>query len=391
MRILTVLTYYRPHTSGLTIYAERLAKALVARGHEVTVLTSQYEKDLPLEEVQDGVRIVRVPVLFRVSKGVIMPTIGLHAWREALRHDVILLHLPQFDAAGIALRGRLLKKPTAIIYHSDLTLPIGIFNRFVNQVVHFMNRLAARFSHRIAAYTEDFATHSPFLSRYAEKIKVIMPAVVLPAVEAAEVESFTNEHNPGKRKPVLAMATRFAAEKGVEVFLNALPAIFDRFPKATVWYAGQFKDVLGEEAYLQRLLPQIETYQAEGRWKFLDVLSMQQMASFYPNIDILTVPSTNSTETFGFVQIEAMMNGKPTVASNLPGVRQPSRISGMGEVVPIGDSPALAKAIIHILDNPKEYQGDPAALITQFSPDTTAANFEDLFKEIGKDLGRELS
>ena len=28
MKILTVLTYYRPHTSGLTIYAERLARAL---------------------------------------------------------------------------------------------------------------------------------------------------------------------------------------------------------------------------------------------------------------------------------------------------------------------------------------------------------------------------
>jgi glycosyltransferase involved in cell wall biosynthesis len=390
MRILTVLTYYRPHTSGLTIYAERLAKALVARGHEVTVLTSQYEKDLPLEEYQDGVRIVRVPVLFRISKGVIMPTIGIHAWREALRHDVILLHLPQFDAAGIALRGRLMRKPTAIIYHSDLTLPLGIFNRFVNQVVHIMNHLAAIFSHRIAAYTQDFATHSPFLSRYARKIKVIMPAVVLPPVKAEQIKEFARENNPENRKPVLAMATRFAAEKGVEVFLNALPEIFTKYPNAMVWYAGQYQDVLGEEAYLKRLLPQIEAHQSEGRWKFLGVLAMEQMAAFYPNIDILTVPSTNSTETFGFVQIEAMMNGKPTVASDLPGVRQPSRISGMGAVVPIGDSPALARAIIEILENPGGYRGDPAALITQFSPDTTAANFEALFKEIGSQLGRRL-
>ena len=63
MRILTVLTYYRPHTSGLTIYAERLAKALAKRGHQVTVLTSQFDKSTPLEEEQDGVRIRRVPVL----------------------------------------------------------------------------------------------------------------------------------------------------------------------------------------------------------------------------------------------------------------------------------------------------------------------------------------
>jgi hypothetical protein len=41
MRILTALTYYRPYTSGLTIYADRLARAFARRGHEVTVLTSR--------------------------------------------------------------------------------------------------------------------------------------------------------------------------------------------------------------------------------------------------------------------------------------------------------------------------------------------------------------
>ena len=50
MKFLIELTYYRPHTSGLTIYAERLGKALVKRGHQVTVLTSQYQSDLPVNE-----------------------------------------------------------------------------------------------------------------------------------------------------------------------------------------------------------------------------------------------------------------------------------------------------------------------------------------------------
>ena len=46
MKLLIVLTYYRPHISGLTIYAERLAKAMVKRGHQVTVLTSRYLPEL---------------------------------------------------------------------------------------------------------------------------------------------------------------------------------------------------------------------------------------------------------------------------------------------------------------------------------------------------------
>ena len=66
MKILQVLTYYRPHTSGLTIYVERLSRALAARGHEVTVLTSHFDPTTPRDEVVDGVRVVRIPVAARV-------------------------------------------------------------------------------------------------------------------------------------------------------------------------------------------------------------------------------------------------------------------------------------------------------------------------------------
>jgi glycogen synthase len=59
MKILTVLTYYRPHTSGLTIYAERLAHAFVKRGHQVTVMTTQYDPSLPLEEMLNGVKVIQ--------------------------------------------------------------------------------------------------------------------------------------------------------------------------------------------------------------------------------------------------------------------------------------------------------------------------------------------
>jgi glycosyltransferase involved in cell wall biosynthesis len=98
MRILTVLTYYRPHTSGLTIYAERMVRALAHRGHQVTVFTSQFDKTTARDEARDGVRIVRSPVAFRLSKGVIMPWFGLQVTGLAWRNDVVHLHLPQFDA-----------------------------------------------------------------------------------------------------------------------------------------------------------------------------------------------------------------------------------------------------------------------------------------------------
>ncbi|HIE57689.1 MAG TPA: glycosyltransferase, partial [Anaerolineales bacterium] len=163
--------------------------------------------------------------------------------------------------------------------------------------------------------------------------------------------------------------------------------VLEHYPNAMVLFAGQYQGVWGEEDYLARLLPTIEKYQASGQWKFLGTLTPEQMAAFYPNLDVLLVPSLNSTETFGLVQIEAMMRGTPTVASNLPGVRQPPRMTGMGEVVPIGDSAALAEAMLKIFDHPENYRGNPAAVAMQFSPQANAAEYEDLYAELMEELG----
>lgn len=382
MRILTVLTYYRPHTSGLTIYAERLAKALARRGHQVTVFTSQYQNNLPRQEFRDGVRIVRAPVVFRVSKGVIAPTFGLIATRLVLENDVVQLHLPQFDAPGVALRAQLANRPTVLTYHCDLLLPPGPLNAVVNQVVHFANHAAARLADRIVTYTQDYADHSTFLSRYQSKLKIIPPPVELPPAAQEQIEAFAHKHGTRQRRPVIGMAARFAAEKGVEVLLEALPRILEQYPNAQVLYAGQYQDVLGEQEYFNRLMPTIRRYQQEGHWESLGVLDPAEMSAFYPNLDILVVPSLNSTEAFGLVQIEAMMNGAACVASSLPGVRQPVYTTGMGEVTPIGDAAALAEAILKILSNPENYRRDPQEIARRFAPDTIAAEYERLFGEL---------
>ena len=384
MKILTVLTYYRPHTSGLTIYAERLARAFVKRGHEVTVMTTQYDPSLPREEMMDGVKVIRVPVLFRVSKGVIAPTFGLVATKLVAQHDVIQLHLPQFDAPGVALRGRLFGKPAVLTYHCDLQLPTGLFNRFVNMIVDFQNNMAGILANHISTYTLDYADHSPYLSRYASKLTPILPPTELPSPLPGAVEAFAKKYQIDERRPVIGMVTRFASEKGVEVLLDALPTILKKYPKAQVLYAGQHQNVMGEQAYFDRLYPKIREYETSGHWTFLGNLDPVQLAAVYPNLDVLTVPSLNSTEAFGIVQIEAMMNGVPCVASALPGVRQPVSMHGTGRIAKIGDSASLAESILEVLSEPKKFQGDIDSIKQSYNPDSIAQEYEKLFDRLMK-------
>jgi glycosyltransferase involved in cell wall biosynthesis len=382
MKILTVLTYYRPHTSGLTIYAERLVRAFAKRGHEVTVMTTHYDPSLPFKETLDGVKIVRVPVIARVSKGVLAPTFGLVATKLVLQHDVVQMHLPQFDAPGVALRARLFGKPSILTYHCDVQLPTSFFNRVVNTVLDFQNNMAGMLANHIVTYTQDYADNSRFLSRYASKLTPILPPVELPQPIPGAVSAFAENHHTMDRRPVIGMAARFASEKGVEVLLDAMPAILNKYPKAQVLFAGTYQYVMGEQAYSDRLMPRIREYEINGNWKFLGNLDPVEMAAYYPNLDVITVPSLNSTEAFGLVQIEAMMNGVPSVPSALPGVRQPVKMHGMGVVSEIGNSESLANAILEVLDNKEKYRCDIPAIKTAYDPDSIAQEYEKLFERL---------
>lgn len=389
MKILEVLTYYRPWVSGLTIYVERLSRALVELGHEVTVLTSQYDPDLPRYEVMDGVKIVRIPVLLRISKGVIMPEFGPMAWKLAHRTDVIHLHLPQFDAPGVATRGRLLGKPVVLTYHCDLQLPQGSFNRLVDKVVQTQNRAAGELADAVVTYTRDYGTHSPFLSRYLDrKLHIIPPPVELDPCTDAEMVRFQEKHGLNGRS-VIGISARLAAEKGVEVLLNALPQIFERYPQAIVLHAGPYENILGEEAYAARLAPLFEKY--KDRYLRLGTLHGAELTAFYKNLDVLCVTSLNSTESFGLVQIEAMTHNVPVAACALPGVRQPVTMTGMGEVTAVGDPDALAQAVIRILDQQKAYQRPADLIADSFSPAQTAVEYLRLFKGLqqGGAVGQE--
>ncbi len=380
MKILEMLTYYHPHVSGLTIYVERLSQALVRQGHEVTVLTAQYDDSLPREEMMHGVRVIRVPVAFRISKGVIMPSIGFHATKWTRWADVVHLHLPQFDAPGFALRGRLFGRPVVLTYHCDLQLPTGTFNRIVDGVVKTMNQIAGSLSHAVVTYTRDYGTNTPFLNQYLEKkLHIIPPPVDLTPTTKNEAEAFFEQHSLNGRQ-IIGISARLATEKGVEILLNALPHILEKHPNALVLHAGPYQNVLGEEAYAERLEPLFQKYAAN--YIRLGTLHGAELTAFYKNLDCLVICSLNSTESFGLVQIEAMRNGVPVVSSNLPGVRQSVAMTGMGEVVPIGDHLALAQAVNRVLADKASYQRSAELISDSFSPDQTANEYLKLFTKL---------
>jgi glycosyltransferase involved in cell wall biosynthesis len=380
LRILQILTYYRPWVSGLTIYVERLARALAREGHAVTVLTSAYDKTLPLTETVDGVMIVRAPVAVRISKGVVMPSFGFMARWLMSGHDLVHMHLPQFDGAGLALNARAKGKPSLLTYHCDISLPAGLINRVVQPVIDTANSVAAHSVDRIVAYTDDYARHSKLLSRHLGKVKVIPPPVEIPSPTPEHVADFRARHAI-TQSPVIGMAARLATEKGVEVLVDAMERVRERFPSARVLFAGPHKNVLGEEAYARRLQPRFDAL-GPAQWTFLGSLSQLELSAFYAACDVTVLPSLNSTESFGLVQVESMLCGTPSICSNLPGVRVSASTTGMGKVTPIGDAAALASAICDVVSNRSAYVKPRAEVESHYSTARSLRDYLALYEDL---------
>lgn len=380
MRILNSLYYYRPHYSGLTVYTERLARRLAARGHDVVVMTSRYDRKLAEEEQVHGVLVHRLPVFMKVSKGPIMPTLITNAFRMLRKTDILHLHVPQLDAAPLALVGRLLGVPVVLTYHCDLKLPDSILNSVAGLMSEIANRISVRLANVVVVNTRDYAEASATLSRVLDKVVVIPPPIEVPDVGESRKADLIARFELQEGQPLIGMVARLASEKGAEYLAQALPRVLERHPEARVLYVGQFEDVLGEQEYGQRLAPILA--ELGPHWTFLGILDSQDLAAFYALCDVTVLPSLNSTESFGMVQVESMFCGTPVVASDLPGVRQPSTATGMGIVVPPRDPEAIADAILTILGEPRRFIKPRAEIAARYSSEQIADAYEGLFQSL---------
>jgi glycosyltransferase involved in cell wall biosynthesis len=379
MRILTTLTYYTPHISGLTIYATRIIEGLIDRGHQVTVVTSHYDRDLPRREVIDGAQVIRASVWLRVSKGVLMPSFFWHVARLLHQHDMLYLHLPQFEAAPVAIYARLVaRKPIVTSYQCDIELPSGLAKRLLAGTVHFSHRLTAAVSDRIVATSQDYAEHSPFLRRYRQKMLAVYPPCPAPYQGDGELLDLRHRYGLGDG-PIVGFLGRFAEDKGVQYLIDSVPEVLRSFPDAHFVLAGQREKVFGERVY-ERLRPNVAAF--GDRLIFPGQLPSGQLADFFSECAVLVVPSTNSTESFGMVQVEAMLCGTPVVASDLAGVREPVRATGMGEIARAGDPSALASAIVKVLKDRTHYVKPREQVAQMFDATKTVDFYEDLFSSL---------
>ncbi|HEY9603266.1 MAG TPA: glycosyltransferase family 4 protein [Allocoleopsis sp.] len=221
----------------------------------------------------------------------------------------------------------------------------------------------------------------------AQKVK-ILPCVVdgqtfTPGVKPPELVS---RYGLAGAKVLMTVARLWSGDiyKGVDVTIQALPAIAQVFP--TVKYL-----VIGRGDDRPRLAQLAQDLGVSDRVIFAGFVPTADLVEHYRLADAYIMPSQ---EGFGIVYLEAMACGKPVLAGDGDGSADPLQDGLLGWQVPHRDPEAVASACIEILqgcDRRCNGQWLREQCLMRFSKDTLARQLQQLLNSTTTSLPKHQS
>ena len=379
LKILIILLYYHPHSTGLTHYVRMLAEELARRDHAVTVVASCHSRDLPLgESMLNGVRVIRLWAPIALSRGRIMPTYPWAIYRLLRQHDVVNIHIPLLETALVAFLAGIAGVKVVPTHHGDLILPKNPVNDIITKVMFAFYKYMARRVPRIIGLSDDYADNSYYLLPFRDKVTIIYPPMIIPEPDPAGARKLREKwrHEGG---PLIGYAGRFVQEKRPDLLIRALDAINQKHPNARIVFAGEYD--ISYEGTWQRQQALVKQYQSQLIFLGL-IRDKQELANFYSACDVIVMPS--ESDCFPLVQGEAMLCGTPVVMTDIPGGRVAVTITGMGKLAKAGDWRSIGEATLAVLQDPAKYTKPRATIRGIFSFDDTVNRYESILYEYAK-------
>jgi len=184
------------------------------------------------------------------------------------------------------------------------------------------------------------------------------------------------------RSPVAVWCGRLQRWKGAHVFLRAAAIVRQSIPGARFVVVGG--TLMGLEPECESDLRALRrTLGLESAVRFVG--HQHDVMPFFAQADVV-VHSSTSPEPFGLVILEAMLAGKPVVASAIGGPLEIVEPDVTGLLVPPGDAAALGAAIVRLFRDSGERARMGAAgrlrAEQEFDAATMTRRFEALYAEV---------
>lgn len=358
LRVLQLCTRYPPGTGGVETHVHAISTELMARGHDVQVLTSDLLTETPFKRIDPGDEqydsVDGVPVRRFKARGLtgdaqysFMPAMVKAVL--ASKADIVHAHSYGFFQTHLAMAARRMGRTRFVFtphFHPEWASGKTGTRRFIRRVYDKVVGGSTLTSADAVICVSRGEAEALKAQGFSERTIHIVPNGISPDLLRAEPDPapFIKAFGPGR--PMVLFAGRLAENKGLDSLVRAAALVVKEVPQATF-------ALVGEDGGMRSAV--------ESRAKELGIsrqllltghLDDAVYRSAYAACDVFVLPSI--FEAFGIVILEAMALGRPCVGTKVGGVPDLIEDGVTGLLVSPDDHKALAKAILAVLKDPKK-------------------------------------
>ncbi|MGU3472493.1 glycosyltransferase [Paenibacillus sp. D51F] len=352
MKILHVIANLAPRYGGPAKAGLEMAAVLAAKGHEVTIFTTNQDGDgvldVPVDTpvVKNGVTIRYFPVIqpkfWRTS-----PAMALALNKEIPKFDIVHIHsLYLFHGMAAGHFARKHGVPYIVRPHGTLDPVMHARHRGRKRIMEtlFENRNIRLADALHYTTEEELVLAKPYVHGSSG---FVVPNGVNTS-EYADLPmkgSFRRGYRLLDGKKMLLFFSRINFKKGLDILVEAFRDIHRRHPDTVLVLTGP-----DDENYGQKVKEWLAKANLSDFVIFTGMLTGRDKLAVLRDADVFILPSY--TENFGISVVEAMACEVPVVISDKVNIWREVVQEGAGRAVPC-DPGKVAEAVSEILNNPE--------------------------------------
>ncbi len=348
MRILQVIPYFTPKRGGDVNVCYNLSKQLVNRGHEVTIIATDFEFDEGYAKSLVNVRIIPFKVTVRI--GLFLISLSMKKWlkKEIKNYNVIHLHNLQSYQNNVAYHyARKYGIPYVLQAHglAPRIMKRSMLKKLYNWVWGYSILKTA--SKAFALTKMELDEHKE-MGVGEDKIEIVPNGIDLSEYEAPPRRGeFRKKYGIKDDEKIVLYLGRIHKIKGIDLLVNAFAEIVEELDNVKLIIVGP------DDGFLSILKRQIEGLKIGNKILFTGPIYGRDKLEAYVDADVYVLPSVY--ETFPTTVLEAWACGTPVIITDRCGIAD--IVDGRAGCVVEYDKDQMRNAIIKILSDEELRRG----------------------------------
>jgi len=346
MNILQVIPFFSPSFGGSVTSPYHLSRWLAMRGHEVTVLTTDYQFDPAYADSLKNITVV--PVHSPANLGLFIYSPGIASWLKSNIKAFDLIHLHNFRS----YQNNIVSKYACQHSIPYVVQPHGSYPRIMQK-----ERLKRLYD---LVWGDDILKHAKKIVAVSRsegaqfrdagipdwQIQIIPNGINLLSGSDLIHQGEFRERLGLQGKRIILFVGRIHKIKGIDFLIHA----FNLFIKSRDGDETVLVIVGPDDGYRLVLENLIGELGLSCRVTLVDYLSNVGLA--YQDADLLVYPSRY--EIFGLVPLEALLYGTPVIVTDGCGCGEIVMEADCGYLVRFGDVSGMSEMMGYALNHPEE-------------------------------------